>query len=262
MSALLKIKCKPFCCKKRPFLGQERMSLQNCHRRPQKGSAYTNTRPKPRETSWNNVQRQVPNTVTFFISSWIRGNIPQPSNNNTLFESQIILAEHECCTNWGDCKSNKSNQIKCWFLRRGENRSSRRKTSRSRVENQQTQPTYDAGSGNRTRDTLVEGERSHHYAKPCSPSIQKLVLREFASILSRERYNGSWYKVQVSKRKPHKTLRLYQNLSAFLRKSNVSQFCCQKQPLKEKETVKDKFGKLPLKNSKSRPNANPRSMLH
>ena len=30
----------------------------------------------------------------------------------TLFESQIILAEHECCTNWGDCKSNKSNQIK------------------------------------------------------------------------------------------------------------------------------------------------------
>ena len=30
----------------------------------------------------------------------------------TLFESQIILVEHECCTNWGDCKSNKSNQIK------------------------------------------------------------------------------------------------------------------------------------------------------
>ena len=30
----------------------------------------------------------------------------------TLFESQIILAEHECCTNWGDCKSNKANQIK------------------------------------------------------------------------------------------------------------------------------------------------------
>ena len=84
----------------------------------------------------------------------------------TLFESQIILAEHECCTNWGDCKSNKSNQIKCWFLRRGENRSSRRKTSRSRVENQQTQPTYDAGSGNRTRNTLVEGERSHHYTNP------------------------------------------------------------------------------------------------
>ena len=51
-------------------------------------------------------------------------------------------------------------------LRRGENRSSRRKTSRSRIENQQTQPTYDAWSGNRTRDTLVEGERSHHYTNP------------------------------------------------------------------------------------------------
>ena len=48
-----------------------------------------------------------------------------------------------------------------------ENRSTRRKTSRSRVENQQqTQPTYDAGSGNQTRDTLVGGERSHHCANP------------------------------------------------------------------------------------------------
>ena len=49
---------------------------------------------------------------------------------------------------------------------RGENRSTRRKISRSRVENQQTQSTYDAESGNRTRDTLVEDERSHHYANP------------------------------------------------------------------------------------------------
>jgi len=37
----------------------------------------------------------------------------------------------------------------------------------SKDENQQqTQPTYDAGSGNRTRDTLVGGERSHHCAIP------------------------------------------------------------------------------------------------
>ena len=92
-----------------------------------------------------------------------------------LFKSQFILAEHKCSTNWGDCKqnksnqiikSNKSNQIKCWFLRRVENRSSRRKTSWRRVESQQTQSIYDAGSGNRTRDTLVEGERSHHCADP------------------------------------------------------------------------------------------------
>ena len=34
-----------------------------------------------------------------------------------------------------------TNQIKCWFLGRGENRNTRRKTSRSRKENQQTQPT-------------------------------------------------------------------------------------------------------------------------
>ena len=56
----------------------------------------------------------------------------------------------------------KSNQIKCWFLMRGENRSTRGKTSHSRVENQQTQSTYDTGCGNRTRATLVEGKCSHH----------------------------------------------------------------------------------------------------
>ena len=49
---------------------------------------------------------------------------------------------------------------KCWFLRRGENLSTRRKTSRSRVDNQQqTQPTYDAGCGNRTQATLVGSEQ-------------------------------------------------------------------------------------------------------
>ena len=38
---------------------------------------------------------------------------------------------------------------KCWVLRRGENRSTQRKTSRSKDKNQQqTQPTYDAESGN------------------------------------------------------------------------------------------------------------------
>ena len=35
----------------------------------------------------------------------------------------------------------------------------------SKDENQQqTQPTYDTGTGNRTRATLVEGECSHHCA--------------------------------------------------------------------------------------------------
>ena len=62
----------------------------------------------------------------------------------------------------GEAKSNKprsnqikSNQIKGWFLER---------TSRSSAENQHTQPTYDALSGNRTRVTSGEGERPHHCA--------------------------------------------------------------------------------------------------
>ena len=40
------------------------------------------------------------------------------------------------------------------------------KTSRCRVENQQTQPTFDTGSGNRTQATLVGGECSHYCAIP------------------------------------------------------------------------------------------------
>ena len=45
-----------------------------------------------------------------------------------------------------------TNKIKCWFLMRGENRSTRGKTSHSRVENQQTQSTYDTGCGNQTQN--------------------------------------------------------------------------------------------------------------
>ena len=75
----------------------------------------------------------------------------------------------------------KLNLIQCWFLERGENRSTRRKTSRSRVENQKTQPTYDAKSGNRTRDTLVEGEHSHHNANPAPLDIHNIHNREFSN---------------------------------------------------------------------------------
>ena len=54
---------------------------------------------------------------------------------------------------------------KCWFLRRGENQSTRRKTSRSKGENQQqTQPTYGVDARIRTWATLVGGECSHHCA--------------------------------------------------------------------------------------------------
>ena len=36
----------------------------------------------------------------------------------------------------------------------------------SRNQQQQTKPTYDSGSENRTRDTLFGGERSHHCVYP------------------------------------------------------------------------------------------------
>ena len=67
-------------------------------------------------------------------------------------------------------------------------RSTQRKTSRSRVENQQqTQPTYDARSGNRTWDTLVVGRRSHHCAIPAPhlplSSLQQLHWKMFKIIL-------------------------------------------------------------------------------
>ena len=56
-------------------------------------------------------------------------------------------------------------------LRRGQNRSTQRKTSRSKDENQQqTQPTYNAESGNRTRAKLMGGECSHHCTIP-APQI-------------------------------------------------------------------------------------------
>ena len=57
------------------------------------------------------------------------------------------------------------------FLRIGENRSTRmRKTSRSKDKNQQqTQPTYDAESGNRTQATLVGDECFHHCVSAASP---------------------------------------------------------------------------------------------
>ena len=47
------------------------------------------------------------------------------------------------------------------FLRRGENRSTRRKT----------QPTYGVNAGIWTRATLVGGKRSHHCTIPCSPVL-------------------------------------------------------------------------------------------
>ena len=64
------------------------------------------------------------------------------SNLPSVIHDQVSmnLAEHSGFTNWGDYISSWSttNQIKCWFLVRGENRSTRGKTSQNREENQQT----------------------------------------------------------------------------------------------------------------------------
>ena len=99
----------------------------------------------------------------------------------TLFKSQIFLAEHRCSTNWGYCKSTqlKSNQIKSnvGFWGEGKTGVPGEKTSRSRVANQQTQPTYNAKSGNQTiSDTLAEGERSHHCANPAPPVFKVKII--------------------------------------------------------------------------------------
>ena len=57
----------------------------------------------------------------------------------------------------------------------GGNSENPKKTPRSRDENQQqTQPTCDAGSRNRTRATAVGGGRSRHYAILVPPNITHL----------------------------------------------------------------------------------------
>ena len=68
--------------------------------------------------------------------------------------------------------------LKRWFLRTGENRSTRRKTSRSKGENQQqTQPTYGVDARIRTRATLVGGRCSMQYATLASPKNTVGTLR-------------------------------------------------------------------------------------
>ena len=61
---------------------------------------------------WDNDESRI--SVYQRYCLYVQTEIPHNNNNNniiTLFKSQIILAKHKCFTNWGDCKSNKSNQI-------------------------------------------------------------------------------------------------------------------------------------------------------
>ena len=87
------------------------------------------------------------------------GQPPEPEAHDTVFDNNL----------------DRSGIWKCWFLRREENRSTRRKTSRSKDENQQqSQPIYDAESGNRTRAILVGSECSQHCAIPAPPTVNEL----------------------------------------------------------------------------------------
>ena len=64
---------------------------------------------------------------------------------------------------------------KCWFLRKGENRSTRRKTSRGKGEDQQqTQSTCGVDAGIRTRATLVGGECSQHSATLAAQKLLRI----------------------------------------------------------------------------------------
>ena len=79
---------------------------------------------------------------------------PQSGSSSGLIPSRIGI-----CNSWS-----------FWFLRRGENRSTRRKTSQSKGENQkQTQPTYGVEAGIGTRAILVGGECSNHCATLAPP---------------------------------------------------------------------------------------------
>ena len=74
------------------------------------------------------------------------------------------------------------------FEERGKPEYPEKNVRRSRVENQQqTQPTYDTGSGSGTRDTLVGGERSHHCAIPAPHAIDYFTIT--AEILARSLAN-------------------------------------------------------------------------
>ena len=69
-------------------------------------------------------------------------------------------------------------------LRIGENRSTQRKTSRSKDENQQqTQPTYNAESGSQTRASLVGDECSHHCAVPSPIPVNKILIKLLKPLL-------------------------------------------------------------------------------
>ena len=105
------------------------------------------------------------NISTAQISMWIWSNALYKSRGNQINLAQITILQ---------LMFNKSNQMLI-FDERGKPEYGGRGgggTSQSRVENQQTQSTYDAECGNQIRATLVEGKCSHHEANPATAKIQ------------------------------------------------------------------------------------------
>ena len=126
------------------------------------------TKRKQQQTAYSNIK------IVFRI---IRSQSPGSYfTQYTLFTSQILLEEEEVIFHLPDSWSN-WNLEKLVFEEKG-NRSTRRKTSRSKGENQQqTQPTYGVDTRIWTRATLVGGERSDHCAIPCSPTMETILTQ-------------------------------------------------------------------------------------
>ena len=94
--------------------------------------------------------------IPLFVHQWHEQEIPEvfpiegiPFLNQSK-SNQLNLTQHN---------TNQINQMLV-FEERGKPENPEKNLSNGRVENQQTQPTYDAESGNRTRATLVGGEYS------------------------------------------------------------------------------------------------------
>ena len=68
------------------------------------------------------------------------------------------------------------------------------------------QPTYDSGSGNRTRDTLMEGERDHHCATPVPLPVFDFVELIFSTVVQSS-------KVQSTRKKAGNK---YNNIMCYL----------------------------------------------
>ena len=67
--------------------------------------------------------------------------------------------------------------LECWFFLEGGKPENPEKNPQSRDENQQqTQPTCDAGFGNRTQATALGGECSHHCAVPAPPKKARIKI--------------------------------------------------------------------------------------